>query len=188
MTLPDICGKVAYNTTEVGERYKQWVAENMNDVNFGATGFVCLKCSERETGECSGECEKVANTNGEALLRLCRDLYRNRNSIIHGEANKPNKKASEFEQQVSYVIDTAYSDTKLLSVVQSYSNKGLVYSKLVLNLGVLEYYICNRAHRYYENCTDEKRSRLDDMIAGEHPYFGVWMFDSSDIDTLCGVR
>lgn len=81
MTLPDICGKVAYNTTEV--------AENMNDVNFGATGFVCLKCS--------GECEKVANTNGEALLRLCRDLYRNRNSIIHGEANKPNKKASEFE-------------------------------------------------------------------------------------------
>lgn len=47
---------------------------------------------------------------------------------------------------------------------------------------------CNRAHRYYENCTDEKRSRLDDMIAGEHPYFGVWMFDSSDIDTLCGVR
>lgn len=162
--MPDICGKVAYNTTEVGERYKQWVAENMNDVNFGATGFVCLKCSERE----SGECEKVANTNG--------------------EANKPNKKASEFEHQVSYVIDTAYSDTKLLSVVQSYSNKGLVYSKLVLNLGVLEYYICNRAHRYYENCTDEKRSRLDDMIAGEHPYFGVWMFDSSDIDTLCGVR
>lgn len=73
--MPDICGKVAYNTTEV--------AENMNDVNFGATGFVCLKCS--------GECEKVANTNG--------------------EANKPNKKASEFEHQVSYVIDTAYSDT-----------------------------------------------------------------------------
>lgn len=105
--MPDICGKVAYNTTEVGERYKQWIAENMNDVNFGATGFVCLKCS--------GECEKVANANGEALLRLCR----NRNSIIHGEANKPNKKASEFEHQVSYVIDTAYSDTKLLSVVQT---------------------------------------------------------------------